>query len=56
MEFAVLRCRTGTADEPLPYILSPSEIDRVLERHGLTKPSDDASAPTKKSESMAVDA
>ncbi|WFD18251.1 proteasome endopeptidase complex [Malassezia caprae] len=55
VEFAVLRRRAQPADEPLLHILSPSEMDRVLERHGLAKQSEGADAP-KKSESMAVDA
>lgn len=55
VEFAILRRRAQPADAPLLHILSPSEIDRVLERHGLAKQGEGADAP-KKSESMAVDA
>jgi hypothetical protein len=37
VEFAVLRCDERT-QTPRPHILNPQEIDRVLEKHQLAKP------------------
>ena len=48
LEFAVLK-RHERTQEPQPYILEPSDIDRVLQLHNLAKVPENAS-------SMAVDA
>ncbi|KAL4401651.1 Proteasome subunit alpha type-3 [Malassezia pachydermatis] len=39
LEFAVLKLNPRT-QEPQPYILSPKDIDQVLQRHGLAKATD----------------